>query len=252
MKKRASSVATALWFSPGRLRTQLRTRSACLRGHLRAPHKRVEVDRRPLSARESAGPQIVRWIAIVAASGVLVGGCAHGGIQRSLSPGSISSSPSSSGASITTTTAATTRATGDPVKGTTFSGCSAVTSEELISWEVDPASKQDAHNIPFGQNVRGCMWVGPKWGIKIYAVDANLDQLEQPQRRFDRQERVQIGSRSGWLVHTTNAMGCSIAIPSQQGVAAVQVDLKLDLTEQRFDQCPLALRIMKHIEPKIP
>ncbi|AGM27883.1 hypothetical protein MASS_1281 [Mycobacteroides abscessus subsp. bolletii 50594] len=96
------------------------------------------------------------------------------------------------------------------------------------------------------------MWVGPKWGIKIYAVDANLDQLGQPQKRFDRQERVQIGSRSGWLVHTTSAISCSIAIPSQRGVASVQVDLKTDLTEQHYDQCPLALQIMKQIEPKIP
>jgi hypothetical protein len=35
-------------------------------------------------------------------------------------------------------------------------------------------------------------------------------------------------------------------------VVAVQVDLNLDLTEQRYDQCPLALQIMKQIEPKIP
>ncbi|MDO3129095.1 DUF3558 family protein [Mycobacteroides abscessus] len=191
----------------------------------------------------------MKWIAVVAVSSALVAGCTHDGIKGSPAAGSASSSISSADASVTTTT---TQTSGDPVKGTTFDGCAAVTSDELTSWEVDPSSKQDAHNIAFGQNVRGCMWVGPKWGIKIYAVDANLDQLGQPQKRFDRQERVQIGSRSGWLVHTTSAISCSIAIPSQRGVASVQVDLKTELTEQRYDQCPLALQIMKQIEPKIP
>ena len=191
----------------------------------------------------------MRWIAVVAVSTALVAGCTHDGIQGSPTSGAVSSSAFSASDLVTTTT---TQISGDPVKGTTFDGCAAVTNDELTGWEVDPASKQDAHNIAFGQNVRGCMWFGPKWGIKIYAVDANLDQLEQPQKRFDRQERVQIGSRAGWLVHTANAIGCAIAIPSQQGVASVQVDLKTDLTEQHYDQCPLALQIMKQIEPKIP
>ncbi|MDM2104502.1 DUF3558 family protein [Mycobacteroides abscessus] len=159
---------------------------------------------------------------------------------------------SSSSSSFSNTPPTTTSTNNSPAKGTTFDGCAAVTDADLASWEVDPVSRRDAHNIAFGQNVRGCMWVGPKWGVKIYAVDANLDQLEQPQKRFDRQERIQIGSRSGWLVHTSNAMGCAVAIPSQQSVAAVQVDLKTDLTEQHYDQCPLALQIMKQIEPKIP
>ncbi|TDZ94010.1 DUF3558 family protein [Mycobacteroides salmoniphilum] len=191
----------------------------------------------------------MKWIAGVAAAGALLVGCAHEGIQGTPTAGSVSASSSSSSS---TSTPATTNTASDPVKGTTFDGCAAATSADLTSWEVDPSSKQDAHNIAFGQNVRGCMWVGPKWGIKIYAVDANLDQLEQPQKRFDRQERVQIGSRSGWLVHTTSAISCSIAIPSQQGVASVQIDLKTELTEQHYDQCPLALQIMKQIEPKIP
>ncbi|MUM16666.1 hypothetical protein BI330_09770 [Mycobacterium sp. CBMA 623] len=86
----------------------------------------------------------------------------------------------------------------------------------------------------------------------MYAVDGSLAQLEQPNSRFDRQEPVQIGSRSGWLLHDKSWIACSVGIPSQQAIAAVQVDLKLDLTRKHYDQCPLALRIMTQIQPKIP
>ncbi|TDZ82128.1 hypothetical protein DE4585_02660 [Mycobacteroides salmoniphilum] len=167
----------------------------------------------------------MKWIAAGAFTAVFLAGCTYDGIQVPPTSGSVSSSAFSATTSITS---ATPRTSSDPVKGTTFDGCAAVTDADLIGWEVEPSSRQDAHNIPFGQNVRGCMWIGPKWGIKIYAVDANLNQLEQPAKRFDRQERVQIGTRSGWLMHTTSAIGCAIAVPSQKGVAAVQVDLKLD------------------------
>lgn len=193
----------------------------------------------------------MKWITAAVTLTAMVAGCTHDGIQGAPATES-SSTLSSSSSSFGSVAPTTTSTNSNPVKGTTFDGCSAVTDADLSNWEVDPASKEDAHNIAFGQNVRGCMWTGPKWGIKIYAVDSNLNQLEQPQKRFDRQERVQIGSRSGWLIHTTNAMGCAVAIPSQQSVAAVQVDLNLDLTRQRYDQCPLALQIMKQIEPKIP
>ncbi|KRQ26889.1 hypothetical protein BKG82_06415 [Mycobacteroides chelonae] len=148
-------------------------------------------------------------------------------------------------------TPSTTSTDSDPVKGTTFDPCTAITEADIATWEVKP-DKRDAHTTAFGQRVRGCIWDGPKWGIKIYAVDTSISQLEQPNSRFDRQERVQVGSRTGWLLHDKNWIGCSVAIPSQQAIATVQVDLNLDLTRQRYDQCPLALQIMKQIEPKIP
>ncbi|MFA4083151.1 DUF3558 family protein [Mycobacteroides salmoniphilum] len=190
----------------------------------------------------------MKWIAVVAVSTALVAGCTHDGIQGTPAPGSASSSnsPSSSASSSSTTTS-----TNNPAQGTTFDACTAITDADIATWEVKP-DKRDAHTTAFGQNVRGCIWNGPKWGIKIYAVDANLDQLEQPQKRFERQERVQVGSRPGWLVKTSNSIGCAVAVTSQQSVVAVQVDLNLELTEQHYDQCPLALQIMKQIEPKIP
>ncbi|WP_232785623.1 DUF3558 family protein [Mycobacteroides chelonae] len=189
------------------------------------------------------------WIAVVAASAAVVSGCTHDGIQGTPTPGSTSSSSSFS--SSTSTSSTTTTSTNNPAHGTTFDACTAITDTDIAAWEVSP-TKRDAHTAAFGQNVRGCIWDGPKWGVKIYAVDANLDQLEQPQKRFERQERVQVGARSGWLVKTSNSIGCAVAITSQQSVVAVQVDLNLELTRQRYDQCPLALQIMKQIEPKIP
>ncbi|NGX06872.1 hypothetical protein UI24_06915 [Mycobacteroides franklinii] len=137
------------------------------------------------------------------------------------------------------------------MKGTTFDACSAITDSDVATWEVKP-EKRDAHTTAFGQNVRGCIWDGPKWGIKVYAVDTSLSQLEQPNDRWDRHEQVKVGARSGWLIHDVNGATCSVSIPSQQAIATVQVDLNLDLTRQRYDQCPLALQIMTQIEPKIP
>ncbi|WP_081343202.1 MULTISPECIES: DUF3558 family protein [Mycobacteroides] len=191
-----------------------------------------------------------KWIAVVALSTALAAGCTHNGIQGTPtagSPSTTSSSPSSSNS----VTPSTTSTDSDPVKGTTFDPCTAITEADIATWEVKP-DKRDAHTTAFGQRVRGCIWDGPKWGIKIYAVDTSISQLEQPNSRFDRQERVQVGSRTGWLLHDKNWIGCSVAIPSQQAIATVQVDLNLDLTRQRYDQCPLALQIMKQIEPKIP
>ncbi|MBB4854890.1 hypothetical protein HNP40_002282 [Mycobacteroides chelonae] len=192
----------------------------------------------------------MKWIAVVAVSTALLIGCAHNGIQGTPTTKSTStpSSPPSSSASVTSPTINT---DSDPVKGTTFDPCTAITDADTATWEVKP-EKRDAHTTAFGQRVRGCIWNGPKWGIKIYAVKGSLAQFEQPNGRFDRQERVQIGSRPGWLLHDKNWIGCSVGIQSQQAIAAVQVDLNLDLTEQHYDQCPLALQIMKQIEPKIP
>lgn len=193
----------------------------------------------------------MKWIPLAAVAIALVAGCAHDGIQGTPTPGSTSTSSSSTSLP-TGSPSTTTNTDSNPVKGTTFDACSSITDADVATWKVDPANKRDAHQTAFGQRVRGCIWGGPDWFIKVYAVDTPMSQLERPNDRWDRHEQVQVGARSGWLIHDVNGMSCSVTIPSLQAVATVQVDLKLDLTEQRYDQCPLALQIMKQIEPKIP
>lgn len=193
----------------------------------------------------------MRWIAGVAALSALLASCTHDGIQGTPTPGPTSTSSGS--ASLDTSTSSTaTNTDSNPVKGTTFDACSSITDADVATWKVDPTNKRDAHQTAFGQRVRGCIWGGPDWFIKIYAVDTPISQLAQPNDRWDRHEQVTIGARSGWLIHNANGASCSVTIPSEQAVATVQIDLKTDLTAQHYDQCPLALQIMKQIEPKIP
>lgn len=191
----------------------------------------------------------MKWIAVAAVSTALTVGCTHGGIQGTPIPGSASSSTSS--LSATSTPAETTTTDSNPVKGTTFDACTAISNLDVAGWEVK-SDKRDAHTTAFGQNVRGCIWDGSRWGIKVYAANGSISQFDPPKDRWDRHEQVAIGTRTGWLLHTQDGATCTIVIPSQDALAAVQVDLNLDLTRQRYDQCPLALQIMKQIEPKIP
>ncbi|MGH3723887.1 MAG: DUF3558 domain-containing protein [Mycobacterium sp.] len=191
----------------------------------------------------------MRWIVLVATSTALVAGCTHDSIQ-----GMPTTDPSSSPSATTDTSTASPTAkttTPDRVKGTTFDACTAITDADVATWDVKP-DKRDAHATAFGQNVRGCIWDGPKWGIKVYAVDGSISQFEPPKDRWDRHEQVTTGARTGWLLHTQDGATCTVVIPSQQALAAVQIDLNLDLTRQHYDQCPLALQIMTQIEPKIP
>ncbi|WP_134071521.1 DUF3558 family protein [Mycobacteroides salmoniphilum] len=180
-------------------------------------------------------------VTLAAVAVTLVAGCTHDGIQGATPVGS--SSTSSSSSSVTSASSTTASVDSNPVKGTTFDACTAITDADVADWKVNPADKRDAHKTAFGQNVRGCIWGGPDWFIKVYAVDGSLAQLEQPNDRFDSQQRVQVGSRSGWLLHDEDGIACSVGIPSQQAIAAVQIDLKTD---------SLALQIMRQIEPKIP
>ncbi|MUM22022.1 DUF3558 domain-containing protein [Mycobacterium sp. CBMA271] len=182
---------------------------------------------------------------------LLLSGCTQGGIEGTPTAGSAATSASSSASPDSTSPTTTTVANSNPVKGTSFDACTAITDADVVTWGVNPG-KRDAHTTAFGQNVRGCIWDGPKWGIKVYAVDGSISQFEQPKDRWDRHEIVTIGSQSGWLLHDKDGMSCTIVVPSQQALATVQVDLNLDETRQRLDQCPLALRIMTQIEPKIP
>ncbi|ORA61645.1 DUF3558 family protein [Mycobacteroides franklinii] len=190
----------------------------------------------------------MRWIAVIAASTALIAGCTHNGIQGTPIPNPASSPSTSADTSKASTTKTTVP---DRVKGTTFDACTAITDADVATWEVKPGSR-DAHTTAFGQNVRGCIWDGPKWGVKVYAVDGSVSGFERLNDRWDRQEQVTIGTRTGWLLHDREGMSCTIVVPSQQAIAAVQVDLNLDLTRQHYDQCPLALQIMTQIEPKIP
>lgn len=146
------------------------------------------------------------------------------------------------------------------VTGTTFDGCASVTDAEARSWELDPASKVDLEGKLFAQNVRGCAWSGipsgewnvPRWYLKLYATDGSLSQWDTPRPQNDRQERVTIGPRTGWLLHDKNQASCSVALPSQSGIATVQIDLNSELTKARYDQCPLAVQIATTVEPRIP
>lgn len=183
-------------------------------------------------------------LAVTLCAGVT--GCTSGsGISGTATPASHTAAVPSSAV------AATTSAT-DAVKGTTFDPCGAVTDADLNAWKVDPASVRDAHAVLWGQNVRGCVWDGPQWGIKVYAVDGKLSNFKVPDESNDRQEPITVGSRSGWLLHTKNGLSCTVVLPSQAALAAAQVDLDSDLTKQRYDQCPLAVQIATQIEPKIP
>ncbi|MUM23977.1 DUF3558 domain-containing protein [Mycobacterium sp. CBMA271] len=146
----------------------------------------------------------------------------------------------------------TTAAPNDNVTGTTFDGCASVTDAEIASWELKPETKHDTKGQPQARNVRGCLWNGKQWYLRIYAVNGSITQWDKPQEDNDRQEAITIGSRSGWLLHSKDQITCTIALPSQQGIATVQVNLNLELTDQRYDQCPLAKQIMTTIEPRIP
>ncbi|OHU31728.1 hypothetical protein BKG76_00335 [Mycobacteroides franklinii] len=70
----------------------------------------------------------------------------------------------------------------------------------------------------------------------MYAGNGSLSQFDNPCDREDRKESPTIGSRTGWLIHSNNQATCVAVLPSEQGIATVQVDLTLALTDQRYDQ----------------
>ncbi|WP_081343417.1 DUF3558 family protein [Mycobacteroides chelonae] len=186
---------------------------------------------------------------LLAAACVSLAGCGGGSGISGTATSAVTSTTASSAPSSSSTTTASTK---DPVKGTAFDACAAVTDADLAAWKVDPSSRRNAQDVPWGQNVRGCVWDGPQWDIKVYAVDGKISNFETPSEFNDRQEPITIGSRSGWLLHTKNGLSCTVVLPSEQGLAAAQVDLFSELTKQRYDQCPLAVQIATQIEPKIP
>ncbi len=149
-----------------------------------------------------------------------------------------------------------TAAPNSSVTGTEFDGCAVITDAEVTSWGLDPTSKEDINKNVNALNVRGCTWgtllAGEIWFLKVYAGNGSLAQFEQPLPQFDRKEQVQIGSRQGWILHDRAEQSCSVVLPSQQGIATVQIDLGVKLEDQKFDACPRAVQLATAIEPKIP
>lgn len=146
----------------------------------------------------------------------------------------------------------TTAAPNENITGNTFDGCASVTDAEAASWELKPETKHDTKDTPQSRTVRGCIWKGDKWWLKLYAGNGSVSKFDPPQEYVDRQEPITIGSRSGWLMHSSDGATCAAVLPSGQGIATVQVELNLALTDARYDQCPLAKQIMTTIEPRIP
>lgn len=185
-----------------------------------------------------------------------LGGCLIlAGCTTSGAPVTESTAASSSSTALTVLAGVsppTTAAPNPRVTGTTFDGCASVTDAEAISWELDPASKVDMAGKMFTQNGRGCRWTGPKWFLKLYAIDGSLSQWDTLQYGNDWQKKITIGGRAGWLLHTKDQATCTVALPSQQGIATVQVDLDLEPQRAGYDQCPLAVQIATTVEPRIP
>ncbi|BAX97335.1 hypothetical protein MSTE_02019 [Mycobacteroides stephanolepidis] len=195
------------------------------------------------------------FLTVVVATGLCLAAAAcSGGVTGTPVAGSSSGTSSSIGAPapLPGVSPPTTAAPNPNVTGTTFDGCASVTDTEAQSWQLDPASKVDLAGKLFSENGRGCRWIGSQGDLKVYAIDGSLSQWDKPIARYDRQEKITIGSRTGWLLHNVNQAICSVALPSQNGIATVQVDLNSELTKARYDQCPLAVQIATTVEPRIP
>lgn len=190
--------------------------------------------------------------ALVVVASFVLAGCggtaARDDVAASVSETSRSSSPTSM--PLAGVSSPTTAAPNPNVTGTTFDGCASVTDSQVTSWELDASTKRDTKDSLLGEGVRGCRWNGDKWFLRVYATNGSMADWEKPQPQFDRQEKVQIGTRQGGTGH--EAGGCSAVVSSQQGLAVVQVDLSRKLEREGFDACPLAVQIMTAIEPKIP
>lgn len=210
-------------------------------------------------SRNRVDPMGARAIAIVAGC-LLLAGC---GGSTSGSP--VAAPGSQAGTSSTNAVPTplarvsppTTAAPNPRVTDTTFDGCAVITDTEIVSWGLDPASKEDVDKDVNARNVRGCTWGTPldtdTWFLKVYAGNGSVAHFEQPLPQFDRKEKVQIGSRQGWMLHDGGfELSCLVVLPSQQGITTVQIDLGVKLQDRKFDACPRAVQLATAIEPKIP
>lgn len=192
----------------------------------------------------------------VLAGCVLLAGC-EGSTEGS--PVAASGSPSgtsSTSAPLAGVSPPTTAAPNSSVTGTEFDGCAAITDAEVTSWGLDPTSKLDMKGDVNALNVRGCRWGTPlgvdTWFLNVYAGNGSMAQWERPLPEFDRKERVQVGSRQGWMARYGDTLNCLVMLPSQNGIATVQIDLGVKLEDRKFDACPRAVQLATAIEPKIP
>lgn len=187
------------------------------------------------------------------ALGLLVAGCGNT-VTGEPTTANVSGTtePSRAPVKISGVSPPTTAAPNPDVTGTTFDGCASVTDAEAASWGVKPETKFDTKGTPQSRTVRGCNWKGDKWWLRVYSGNGAVSQFDKPSDREDRKEPLTIGSRTGWLIHSSDQMVCAAVLPSEQGIATVQVSLNLELTDQRYDQCPLTKQIMTTIEPRIP
>lgn len=178
---------------------------------------------------------LVRAIAAVTV-GLVLAGCS-GAVtgEPTAAPAAGTSSPRTP-VTLSGVSPPTTAAPNPNVTGTTFDGCASITDAEAASWELKPETKFDTKGEPQAQTIRGCIWKGSKWYLKVYAGNGSLSQFDNPCDREDRKESPTIGSRTGWLIHSNNQATCVAVLPSEQGIATVQVDLTLALTDQRYDQ----------------
>ncbi|WP_324611906.1 DUF3558 domain-containing protein [Mycobacteroides immunogenum] len=182
----------------------------------------------------------------------LIAGCGSTVTGQPAAVSATGSSSSHTPAPLSGVSPPTTAAPNENVTGTTFDACASITDTEAASWELKPETKFDTKGTPQSQTVRGCIWKGTKWYLKVYAGNGSISHFDPPQEYVDRQEPITIGSRTGWLMHSGDQMVCAAVLPSEQGIVTVEVSLTLELTNQRYDQCPLAKKIMTTIEPRIP
>ncbi|TDZ81208.1 DUF3558 family protein [Mycobacteroides salmoniphilum] len=148
----------------------------------------------------------------------------------------------------------TTAAPNPKVTGTTFDGCASVTDAEATSWGLNLSSKTDTKDRSTlgAEDVRGCLWDGDKWQVRVYAINGSLSLWERPSPNFDRKTQVQFGTRPGWLAHGSHIPDCTAVVASEQGLAGVQVLPDRALQLDHTDVCPIAQQIMNTILPRIP
>ncbi|WP_078321314.1 DUF3558 family protein [Mycobacteroides chelonae] len=196
-------------------------------------------------------------ISVLLLAGCLLAGCGGSTEGNPVAAPSSEASTSSSPTPLVGVSPPTAAAPNPRVTDTTFDGCAAITDAEVTSWGLDPTNKNDIKKNVNARNVRGCSWGTPlgvdTWFLKVYAGNGAVAHFEQPLPQFDRKERVQIGSRQGWMLHDGGfELSCLVVLPSQQGIATVQIDLGVKLQDRKFDACPRAVQLATAIEPKIP
>lgn len=182
------------------------------------------------------------------------------GLLTAACHGATDGTPTIASPAVTTTTVLsgvsppTTAPPNPKVTGTTFDGCASVTDAEAKSWGQDLTTKRTTaeDNALGADSVRGCVWDGDKWQVRVFAVDGSLDLWGRSSTDFDRKEQVQFGSRQGWLAHGARIPDCTAVVASQEGLAGVQLLPNRALELDHTDVCPMTQQIMTSIVSRIP